>query len=518
MNFPDSQRTGALGELDVARVFTDWKWSVGRYLIDSGYDLYVTPDQEKYRGISFYVQVKGTAKESGKKVTAPVSRSRLRTYANSILPVFIVRATADGQLFWADAQAWAGSCSGGLKGGGYVSVGFAQQNNLTDRAEFESYLARLLPEVAQKLSAVSELSIRSRYLNSIDPHFGVRISKTAGSTEHMVFARERAAAAAFSFKPKPAQENVQNLRDAIEFGLPRTVEVEGFRITGSPLFDAIGANAATGTLTFSRAEKSRGSVRLYPGRAHLVTSQEVVIEADLFNGVKGYAVSNEGYESVFALTLRADMGARTMAMNISLRPEIAHTPIREIDALRPLADWCDQVAIQKGMLVELCFRNVRAPATVGAETVQELWPFLQWARTLSRLHLLAKALGSTISLPEDLGFSSDDVETIDLAFSLMKGERIQINLGPQEIEPELPLNEVSPDSLYTTTTMALSIFGAPLGEIPVGIEYSGFTMENVPGSKTVRLLQGDGGKAWISRAEQNEVGEWLGREARVERT
>ena len=518
MNFPESQRTGALGELDVIRLFTDWQWSVGRYLIDSGYDLYVTPDHGKYRGISLYVQVKGTAKTSDKRVTALVSRSRLRTYAEAMLPVFIVRATADGHLFWTDAQEWGRTNSDQLEGPGSATVAFAKNRRLSDREGFESYLTRLLPTVQERVAAVAEFSERSRYLNSLDSRLGIRLSKGDQSTEHHLFAKDHSFEAQFSFRPLRSPDNLKSLREAIELGLPRAVEIESFNMTGSPVFEEIGANHfEKGTLTIAGVEQNPGVVRLYPGTKHSVTAQEFAIEADLFKGTKGFAVSNEARSGVYDFNLRAFLETSSLTVNIGFRPNIAGQPVRLIDALRPLADWCDQVVVQNSFLMELCFKGVRAPVSVTRDKVEELWPFLRWARTLSRLHLVAKVLGSNIALPEDLEMSLQDVEDIDLAFALLKGDRRKIRIGAQEFEPAQPMGGIDPDLLYTTTTIAFSLFGQLLGEIPVGIDYTGFVLEQVPGSMSVRLSRGENGQAWISHAEQDAHGEWVNRKALVER-
>lgn len=83
-----------------------WDWNVGQDRIDIGYDLCITPDQNIYRGIRFLVQVKGTA-VSSKRPKALVASSRLRQYAASILPVFILRVASDKTIYWVHAQAWA---------------------------------------------------------------------------------------------------------------------------------------------------------------------------------------------------------------------------------------------------------------------------------------------------------------------------------------------------------------------------------------------------------------------------
>lgn len=99
MPYPRRQRTGRRAELAVEALFTDWGWVVGRDHIDIGYDLFVEPDHRIYRGARFHVQVKGTSQLDVSRISAKVKKTRLHQYAQNILPVFVVRATHDLELY-----------------------------------------------------------------------------------------------------------------------------------------------------------------------------------------------------------------------------------------------------------------------------------------------------------------------------------------------------------------------------------------------------------------------------------
>lgn len=87
MNFTENQRTGVLAENVVESLFLSWFWTVGRDRIDVGYDLFVEPDRERFKGQRFLVQVKGTARQKRGAPTAKVSKSNLRKYAANRIPV-----------------------------------------------------------------------------------------------------------------------------------------------------------------------------------------------------------------------------------------------------------------------------------------------------------------------------------------------------------------------------------------------------------------------------------------------
>lgn len=509
MNFPENQQTGALAEIDVERLFTSWNWNVGKDRIDVGYDLFVMPDHNQYQGARFLVQVKGTAKKKKKDViVAPVSKDRLRQYAADLLPVFIVRATSDGNLYWLHAQSWTNSNRERLKGSGNSGVRFSPAQKLSDRQAFETYLQEVLRPAKAETVVLPDLAKESRFLNSLDPCLGVHISVQDKAKRHEIFARSKEVESKIAFVPQRSPENLENLREVIEFGLPRSVEVESFKLTGSPLLDELSKKIPKkGTLAISPASKDAGVVRLYPGDRYSITAQEFSLDAELFRGMKGAAVSNETKDSAFDLNIRIVQHELSgqITVNIGFRvPSIAGRPIQNIDALRPLANWAEQVMLQRAIFFELAFMGVRAPWVAPEDAIKELYPFLRLARTLSRLHLVAKALDSAFTLTEDFEFSTEDIGDIDLAFALLKGERRAVNVGPIELVPVLPLADVLGENYYCTTTLSMTIFGHLLGEIPVGIELSGFLTERLPDGKKFRLSMGETGQAWISYAEHDD--------------
>ncbi|KRB33964.1 hypothetical protein ASD82_16790 [Rhodanobacter sp. Root179] len=157
---------------------------------------------------------------------------------------------------------------------------------------------------------------------------------------------------------------------------------------------------------------------------------------------------------------------------------------------------------QRAIFFELAFMGVRPSWVAPDEAIETLYPFLRLARTMSKLHLVAKALGSTLTLAENFEFSTEDIGDIDLAFALLKGERRPVDIDPMEFDPVASLEGVA-NNFYCTTILSLEIFGQPLGEIPVGIDLSDFLIEKLPNSTRVRLSKGETGQAWISYAEHD---------------
>lgn len=516
MDFPENQKTGVLAEIDVERLFISWNWNVGHDRIDAGYDLFVTPDHAQYQGARFLVQVKGTAREKKAGfIVAPVPKNRLRQYAEDLLPVFIIRATSNGSLYWLHAQPWTQSNRDRLTGSGNSGVRFSPVQKLSDREGFEAYLKQVLRHDNAEAMALSDLAEDSRFLNSLDPSFGVHISVQGREKKHEIFAKSKEVKSRIAFAPQRSPKNLDNLRELIEFGLPRSVEVDNFKLIGSPLLDELSKRIPIkGTLAITPTSKDAGVVRLYPGARYSITAQEFALEAELFRGMKGAAISNETKDSAFDLNIRMVQNeisgqiTTTIGFRVS---SIARCPIQNVDALRPLANWAEQVMSQRAIFFELAFMGVRAPFVAPEEAIKDLYPFLRLARTLSRLHLVAKALDSTLALTENFEFSTEDIGDIDLAFALLKGERRSVNIGTIEFDPVVPLVEVLGKNFHCTTTLSLTIFDQLLGEIPVGIELSDFVTERLPDSEKVRLSMGETGRAWIYYAEHDDENNRLAR-------
>lgn len=510
MNFSESQKTGRIAELDVERLFTSWGWIVGHDHIDEGYDLHVEPDRTRYSGARFLVQVKGTARSKSKGVVAQVAKNRLRQYADNPIPVVIVRCTSDGTLYWIHAQEWARANEHKLGSNGASGVRFDKFNRLSDRAAFEAFLTKVLESPARRRGALAELAQeRSRYLSSLDARLRVRTSVTEGREQHEIFAVSEDVDATFEFQPDPEAQNIKTLRETIDFGLPGEVKVGEFQLSGSPVFEAIGANReAHGTLSIQAANPDPVMVELRPGKKRSIFSPEISIPAQLFRGHEGVAISNGPLRSLFDLTVKiprkAGRGRADATFGIR-REVLSYEPLRDIKALAPLVLWADGVLREESLTVELLFLGQRAPMTVPKEGLRSMQQFFLLARTFGKIHLVAKALDSAFVLPLEYDLCSSDVSDIDLAFALLKGERCPIEIGPIDIETAQTLNISQSSQFLITTTISFSIADQPLCDIPVKIELVGFSVDDRNSSNQLKLLKGEHGQAWMSQAEHDVI-------------
>lgn len=189
MNFPNSQLVGEASELAVRQLFTGWRWVVGKDFIDVGYDFIITPDQRVFRGARFCVQVKGTAIKGKRSYVANVSKERLRQYAESVVPVFILRVLPDGRILWLDARKWCQEHPGRLAGNGEAGLRFPDANVLSDEKEFTEYLKPSMLPMSQRRDAIAvAVDERAAYLSSIDERLKVRVDFVNGRESYAVSA------------------------------------------------------------------------------------------------------------------------------------------------------------------------------------------------------------------------------------------------------------------------------------------------------------------------------------------
>lgn len=510
MSLPETQKTGALAEDDVAQLFLSWNWVWGRDRIDIGYDLSVAPDHELVKGGRFLVQVKGTTKKSKGAVSAPVSKSRLREYAENVLPVFLVRVSAEGDFYWLHAQEWARLNQKRLSGNGDSVVQFDPQKKLSDKQSFQEYVVAVMRPLAERKDGLSELAKeRTRHLNSIDDRFSVRVGMKNGQEQVEIFARSEAVKSSFKFSPSPGDQNIASLKEAIEFGLPASVEVDTFRMEGSKLFDEIGAGGEfKGTIKIQSNNQDKGSVHIYPGAKHSIAAPELVIPAILSRGNRGAAISGSDGESLVDLSIRmtSENGRGKARVNIKLDAgKLAKRPIKFHAEMAAIAVWADQVLAKEYMRIELWFLGVRAPLDTSSGFIEEMSDFLEMARAIGRLHQVARTLDSELTLAEDFGFSEEDFSDIYLAYVLLKGEKRAINFGPVEFEPSHSFDSRPKRDFVITTSIMFTICGQSLGVIPVAIELPSAAIEAVPNTSRYRLSQAEGSSAWISYDEDGVV-------------
>lgn len=505
MNFPTTHKTGHRAELAVEDLFMSWDWNVGQDRIDIGYDLCITPDQNIYRGLRFLVQVKGTA-VSSKRPKALVASSRLRQYAASILPVFILRVASDKTIYWVHAQAWAATNREALLDKERRTVTFDPARTMEDRKLFEQYLQESIRSLIQTKDRLS-IEIEGR-------NFTPNAKKITPKQLQPSKTREAPSLypppnANISFRPIDSPENIERLKDAYEYGLPRSFDVSDFKITPSSNSPNIipPTSPSKGMVTIKQTSAKKGIVSICPGREYSVLASELILPADLFSGSKGSGITNELQPSPINLILRLTQEETRLktVLNIGIRAGyFQENVLQSFHELAPLASWAEQVAAENSMHIALDFDNQRIELKPPVESVDGWLPVLQRIRSLSRLHMITRVLNSNFSVGKDDIFSSEDFEDIDLAFELLRGAKKSVNIGPMEVDLSnngaLRPTKVAGEFLCETQ-WSLEVAGKEVGNIPVEISMTNYVMDVIPNSNRVSITKDERGQAWLRHSK-----------------
>ncbi|WP_447937251.1 DUF4365 domain-containing protein [Thermomonas fusca] len=499
MNYPQNQRTGRLAELSVERLFTSWSWTVGRDHIDTGYDFFVEPDVATFRGHRFLVQVKGTVR-SKRGFVARVGRDRLRQYASNPLPIFLIWSSSEGVLHWLHIQAWIQRNERRLKGNGEAGVRMSQEQVLDDRDSFQAYLKEVFKPAAQSRSALPALAQeRSSYLSSIDHRIGVRVGLSDGRECYEIYAKSENAEIGLELKLADDADNKRNFIEAVQYGVPVSVNVDLFRMN-SEVFSAIGFSDSKGTVSIRPVSDKPVVATLYPGSGYSMLASAYSIKANLYRGQVGFAITNEGLDDVVEFRLLSEnpsSTSRAVKVVMSLRSDVlASKPIQCLEALGVLGAWAYESMERKGVYLDLTFDQHRVSMRASGDAVDLLHPFFYNAYVMGRLHKVAKALNSSFIVDEEFTLTEAEVADLGLAYRLLKGERVNVDLGPLVFDTALPVALAQSGEFVVQTAIDLSLRNRPFGTVPVEISLKGYTLEACTDKPLkYRLVKGEGGSA-----------------------
>lgn len=511
MNFTENQRTGVLAENVVESLFLSWFWTVGRDRIDVGYDLFVEPDRERFKGQRFLVQVKGTARQKRGAPTAKVSKSNLRKYAANRIPVFLVRANADGTFHWLHIQRWASLNCKRLDGNGETSIALPVAQTFDEKDGFLAYLDDVLKPPAERPGGVAEVAQeRSRYLSSLDSRLSVRVGIDGGNEKYEIFARSEPTMFGLQMTPSSEPENIAKLKDAVQYGLPATIQVDAFRMTGSELFEAIGANSFhQGKVSIGSSSPREGTVNLYPGNHYSMLAPEVILPAHLYSGHGGFAISNERREGLFDFKLRGETSTPergSAQVTIGLREDpLAAAPIRDHATLANLGEWAYEVMKQDSIFMELAFSGNRVPLRIRQDSTSSMRDVLYYVFVLGRLHKISKTLNSDLVVGKDFSLTEEDISDIHLLYAILRGEKRKVSVSPIEISSSVPLSISGEGAFYIETALSLNLSGQSLGTIPVAIDLNDFSLKTTEDSLKYRLEKKPGASAFLYYNEQGRT-------------
>lgn len=507
MKRPDSQVTGALAEDETKLLFLQWGWNHGVYRIDRGYDLFVTLD-EGSKDRSFFVQVKGSVRGDKGVVSAPVSTKRLRQYAEASHPVVLIRSIG-GHLFWLDAQRWCAEHEDRLMGTGYRAVRFDRENVLADRVPFEAFLQRAFLATAHRQVEDMSRSIRlDRRVSDLIPQAAVGAREPAEPRTDSGDSSADTEELQIKFLADDSAENRKRLREAIAFGLPRTVDVKDFRIARGSSNAPVGP--LSGRMSLSSNNAHPVQVLLHPGTKPSITALPLHLPSERFQGMQHAAFSNERIDSVFNFMLAPGLHypeSSAIDVTFGLRQEaLISKPIRHIHELAPLAEWGEQMLSRGNAHIEMGGYDNATPIPLPTAFVDHFAGVIRMSWALGRLQAVARVLRSEFSLPENFQLTESVMDEISFAYRLLRGDRITATPGVIEFEPVVEVDLTKQYEMQITTNFVITVSGREVGRIPAVVELHGFQVNAVAETGRWRLDGGTDGRALVYYSEHGDEG------------
>jgi hypothetical protein len=513
-NFPDSKRTGELAELAVETLFTSWGWTVGKDRIDVGYDHFVEPDRRLFGGARFLVQTKGTASTGKGRLVVPIDKVRLRQYAVNRIPVFVVRSLGTGDLLWLHVQAWCQQNRGRLDGEGQARIVVPSLNTLADRDVFEKYLlGALLPERTSR-SLATAAAERSRYLSSIDSRVSVDVQATAQGEAYFLSAHAGSGVqpiGEFKFQfasREDASSAISKFSEHVDFGVPTQFEVAALHVSGSPVFDelGLGSNRPAKVELDGRRTNAHALVQLIAGEAYRVGVPIISSPSEVFAGQKGVSIRPK-QASLVDIEVRLQPEAEGVSGNFEITVNHAFVdgrPLCRVTELHEFGRWSEEVLRSNSILTVLNLGGgKRVSSRLPSSGMHELRSLIEWLSLLSKAQAIAEFFNSDFQFSSEEEVSNAEIESVQTAFQLLRGERLQSTITAVDFEPnEVPL--ISDESFFILTSpFDVRLGGRLIGTLHIKIGLERFVPIYSHG-KLTRLEADQNSRSWIMAHEPGD--------------
>lgn len=514
MNFPESQKTGRLAESDVERLFISWGWTVGKDLIDVGYDLFVEPDQQRYSGTRFLVQVKGTVSKKKQKYIARVSKSRLRQYATNPLPVFIVRVTPDGEFCWLHAQPWCELNRSIVAGSGYAGISVTRDRDLNNRNRFESYLAEIFRPVEQMAGAIEGMARkRADYLSSIDPRLSVKVDLINGAEQHEIkaLASSPPFTAKMTFKSAETLDDssLAQLRDHIEYGSPVDIQVTDFTLAGSALFPELGLEHIKGKLSLHQNNALKARFVLTPGRSYKPFEKHLYIDALGYRGQSGLLFKAEPFEQILMVECKISQIEDGAHCHWSLQLNSEHIEGKQYGQLHQLSDlgnWALSVLEKNALHMSIEVSGTKSPVTMEKDGLEGMVDLLDWLVLQGKVQALANFSKSDLTYDSGVKISVEDTQAVSVAYAALRGERVPVSV--KSISGKLIAGSFVPsgENILVETEMSISFGASTLVTLPIKIVLENFKLSIDELDQSIEILPSEDSRAFLSHRIDGESG------------
>lgn len=490
-NFPAAQVTGLMSELWVKMFFAAAGWSTGEYLIDDGYDLFVTPPKSKFDGSSFLVQVKGKANRQKGGVFAPVSRARLRDYSRNAMPVFIFRVFPnENTAYCVHAQAITQANPLLLKGKGTANVRFADDAKVDSIGDFLQLAEQILLPAHKRADGVNSV-VRSRenYLSELDDSFKVKISHD-GSGSTITIEQAESSSAETRLEGKFGKTEIAAISELILYGQSATVSSDHISLHGSKLFSELGLDhPQSATLELESQYRQDCRVRLRADDSHYSFEDDFVIRSCLRRGTRGFTIESTSSGPI-AIRIRGigDKDKHNLNLHIDLGPSLFDgEPIAYKSDLGIIGPWAQRTLDIGHLFGEISQKN--RPVRFSAPVSDESRHLLRGLSILGKIHHICRITGSDYILPDCLKVSTDESWLVHAAYRMLKGETIEVDLVSADIEDIEPNLGPEPREFVVSHVFPITVDGRLVAEVPMLFQLTNYSLQAVGEDRVGTITQ-----------------------------
>ncbi len=326
-----TKKISRLGETKVKEMFQLWDWTPRKDEDDEGVDFCVeSPLQDDGFNTRILVQVKTSEKQKESQKgdwSISIKRSAARRYENSRLPVFLFAVSlSESEVRFAYLQSEIARLDSDAWNNKWITIHLSKESHIgTDGGVFFASAAtdawnRQDDKYAPPDKALARMA---RAKNSLDERFKVDVSLSSAGYLYSISASSEPVTIGFKVKPS-GNEDVEQLSNAIRFGLPGKAKVDEIRFSGSPIFESIGDKGGGLSLeTRPRKISLALGVIENEGRADSGHCRRILeIGCDHFQGLDGAHIKFDSKENPLGLSLSLTKGSASVTASFSLNSDV----------------------------------------------------------------------------------------------------------------------------------------------------------------------------------------------------
>jgi hypothetical protein len=514
-----ARRDGTSAEGKVERLlFDDWQWDARPEIFDQGYDINVeVPADKQYPASRFLIQVKSSEdiliRKDGSWI-ATVSAARYEQYQGHRLPVFVVAYDDDSRSYrWCDAcdkkylapqrlfKRKGGAKRAPQRARRKINLRLPVENQLPVNVDpaFVGAIRRAWERKDDQYHPPAKAAkIRARRLEERDSRLAVAVNVIDGHEVRIVTAREAPVNLAMNMtfdNPKDAEA----ARDTFKFGVPNTVSIKHFSVSGSPLFDDL---MPAGKLSIKSTGRSARMLLGFANRRDVVWLLDE--PGTMYSGAAGGEWRLDNSLLPVEFILRFDMTAHKLTFSFSARPEVwRNCEYRSLPYLGPLEKFFDGVVSTGHLAIGLRHQgeNQLLVDTALGESITALQEIRTWLRLIADIRNVCVWANKDLKWTESNALDRSEAQIFSAAATLIRGGKIPMKIGEAEFSsaaPRVAIIEETRPTLILTTWIDFEVNGEQVALVPVLGRLEGYEVTREDERGVTRISPANEGRLMVA--------------------